>query len=126
LSSAARLNAEDLRRLPSPAATPAGCACVHLKAPGWESITAPIGAPLLKKLGTLREPDEPEPTVQELHRDGSRYGSAHAPVAPDWFPYNRCEVWACAACGRGFLQYTEFGGYYVDHRLRELDPGLLA
>lgn len=47
---------------------------------------------------------------------------ADAPVAPQHFPYNRCRVWACAACGRGFVQYTEYGGYYVDHRLRQIDP----
>ncbi|KPF61009.1 hypothetical protein D621_01175 [beta proteobacterium AAP51] len=117
-----RLDAGDLRRLPGTAATPPGCACAALRAPGWESVTGPIGAPLLRSLGTLRDPEVAEPTVAEFHQDGSRYESAHAPIAPAFFPYNRCEVWACAACGRGFLQYTEFGGYYVDHRLREIDP----
>ena len=89
---------------------------------GWESISVPPAEPLLRRLGTLRDADDADPTVEELHTKGSRYGSAHAPIAPAWFPYNRCEVWACRACGRGFLQYTEFGGYYVDHRLREVDP----
>ncbi|RVU49311.1 hypothetical protein [Rubrivivax rivuli] len=121
-----RLTAADLRRLPSPADTPPDCDCTALHAPGWESITGPLGentgAPRLVKLGTLRDPDEAEPTVAEFHAEGSRYESPHAPIAPAFFPYNRCEVWACAACGRGFLQYTEFGGYYVDHRLREIDP----
>jgi len=117
-----RLTAEDLRRLPAPAATPTGCACARLKCAGWESVTAPLAEPLLQRLGTLRDPEDADPTVQELHADGSRYESPHAPIAPAWFPYNRCEVWACRACGRGFLQYTEFGGYYVDHRLREIDP----
>jgi hypothetical protein len=121
-----RLTADDLLRLPDPAATPAGCACAHLKAPGWESITAPLGEPLLRRLGTLRDPDDAEPTVQELHAEGSRYESPHAPIAPAFFPYNRCDVWACAACGRGFLQYTEYGGYYVDHRLRQVDPALVV
>jgi hypothetical protein len=117
-----RLSADDLRRLPAPRATPSDCACTHLHCAGWESVSAPLGEPLLRRLGTLRDPDDPEPTVQELHADGSRYESPHAPIAPAWFPYNRCDVWACTACGRGFLQYTEFGGYYVDHRLREVDP----
>lgn len=125
-----RLGADDLRRLPVPAATPAGCACAYLQCAGWESVSAPLGEPLLLRLGTLRnfenDGDGVEPTLQELHTDGSRYGSPHAPVAPAFFPYNRCEVWACRACGRGFLQYTEFGGYYIDHRLRELDPGRVA
>lgn len=120
--SARRLGADDLRRLPDPAATPAGCGCARLRCAGWESVPAPLGEPLLRHLGTLRDPDIAEPTFEERHADGSRYDSPHAPVAPDWFPYNRCEVWACAQCGRGFLQYTEFGGYYVDHRLREIDP----
>lgn len=120
-----RLLAADLRRLPDPAATPADCACAHLRCPGWESVSAPLGEPLLQHLGTLRDPELHEPTVQELHEGGSRYDSPRAPVAPDWFPYNRCEVWACRACGRGFVQYTEFGGYYVDHRLREVDPALV-
>ncbi len=122
MSAPPRLSATDLQQLPDPAATPAGCACAALQAPGWESITGPIKTPLLKLLGTLRDPDIAEPTVVEFHRDGSRYESAHAPIAPAWFPYNRCEVWACVQCGRGFLQYTEFGGYYVDHRLREINP----
>ncbi len=122
MSAPPRLSAEDLLRLPSPAQTPADCPCRELNAPGWESVTGPIKAPLLRPLGTLRDPDDAEPTVQELHRDGSRYESPHAPIAPGWFPYNRCDVWACVHCGRGFLQYTEFGGYYVDHRLREIDP----
>jgi len=24
------------------------------------------------------------------------------------------------------MRYTEFGGYYVDHRVCEVDPGLIA
>lgn len=119
------LTADDLRRLPDPRATPESCACAALKCAGWESVSAPPGEPLLRHLGTLRDPANEDPTLEERHEAGSRYGSAHAPVAPAFFPYNRCEVWACAACGRGFLQYTEYGGYYVDHRLREVDPALV-
>ena len=120
----ALLTADDLRRLPAPALTPADCACAHLVCPGWESITQPLGAPLLQHLGTLRAPGDDEPTLTEW--PGSRFWSPQAPIAPAWHPANRCEVWACAACGRGFLQYTEFGGYYVDHRLRQIDPALVV
>ena len=35
-------------------------------------------------------------------------------------------VWCCPQCRRGFLQYTEHGGYYVDHRLRMIDPALVG
>jgi hypothetical protein len=119
---AARLTADDLRQLPPPSQTPAGCACAALVCPGWESVSAPPGEPLLQHLGTLRDAKDEDPTLTELHEGGTRYESPQAPIAPDFFPFNRCEVWACRACGRGFLQYTEFGGYYVDHRLREVDP----
>jgi len=121
---AALLTPEELRALPDPAATPADCACANLRCAGWESIGQPLKEPLLRHLGTLRDPAVDEPTVEEW--PGSHHWSAQAPVAPSHFPYNRCEVWACAACGRGFLQYTEYGGYYVDHRLRQIDPTLVV
>ena len=114
------LSAADLRRLPDPAATSAGCACARQICPGWESVTAPLGQPLLHRLGTLRVAGDDEPTLDEV--PGSRYWAPEAPISPVHHPYNRCEVWACTGCGRGFLQYTEFGGYYVDHRLRQIDP----
>ena len=122
----ALLTADALRRLPPPAATPADCACAHLVCAGWESVSAPPGEPLLRHLGTLRDPEVEDPTLEELHPAGTRYGSPDAPIAPACFPFNRCEVWACRACGRGFLQYTEYGGYYIDHRLREVNPALVA
>jgi hypothetical protein len=118
------LTADDLRALPSPAATPPDCDCAHLRAAGWESIGAPMGEPLLRPLGTLRPEGDDEPTVAEW--PGSRYWAADAPIAPAFFPYNRCQVSACRRCGRGFLQYTEYGGYYVDHRLRQVDPALVV
>lgn len=115
-----RLGSADLRGLPPPACTPAGCACAHLVCTGWESVSQPLSEPLLRRLGTLRDPELHEPTFEEW--PGPGLWSPQAAVAPLHFPYNRCEVWACTACGRGFLQYTEFGGYYVDHRLRQIDP----
>lgn len=117
------LDAPDLRRLPPASVWPADCACARLRCAGWESVSAPLGPPALRLLGSLRPPGEDEPTLTES--PGSRYWAAEAPVDPACFPYNRCSVWACTACGRGFLQYTEFGGYYVDHRLRQVDPALV-
>lgn len=118
------LGADRLRALPAPALTPRGCACALLRCAGWESVSTPPGEPLLRRLGSLRAEGDDEPTLEEW--PGSRYWAADAPIAPSHFPYNRCEVWACAACGRGFLQYTEFGGYYIDHRLRQVDPALVV
>jgi hypothetical protein len=83
-------------------------------------VSAPVGEPLLLRLGTLRDPAVDDPPLAEW--PGSHYWAADAPIATRFFPYNRCEVWACAACGSGFLQYTEYGGYYIDHRLRRIDP----
>lgn len=118
------MTADELRALPPVQAWPADCACAPLQCAGWESIGAPLAAPAFRPMGTLRDPAVDEPTVEEV--PGSRFWAADAPIAPTFFPYNRCEVWACAVCGRGFLQYTEYGGYYVDHRVRQIDPALVA
>jgi hypothetical protein len=103
------MTGDELRALPAPSDTPPACPCAHLRAEGWESVSHPLGEPLLRRIGTLRPEGEEEPTVEEW--PGSRLWSPEAPIAPGHFPYNRCDVWACAACGRGFLQYTEYGGY---------------
>lgn len=124
MAALALLDAAALRAAVSPAG--AGCAhCGHLRCPGWESVTAPLKPPLLEPVGTLRDPAVDEPTLQEVHREGTGYWSPRAPLALAAFPYNRSDVWRCPQCRRGFLQYTEFGGYYVDHRLREIDPALI-
>lgn len=119
------LTSEDLRGLPHPAGIAPGCECASLVCPGWESIPAVLGEPMLTKLGTLRDPQIDDPIYEEWSGVGG-YWASTAPIAPLHFPYNRCEVWTCAQCGRGFLQYTEFGGYYVDHRIRQIDPGLVV
>ena len=118
------MTADDLRALPFLRGSPGDCACANLRAAGWESVTQPLGPPLLRLLGTLRPAGDDEPTLEEW--PGSRYWAADAPIAPSHFPFNRCQVWACTGCGRGFLQYTEFGGYYVDHRIRPVDPALVV
>jgi hypothetical protein len=119
------LDAAALRAAVSPAGD--GCShCATLRCAGWESIPAALKAPRLEAVGTLRDPSIEEPTLDEVHTDGTGYWSPRAPVAVAAFPYNRCEVWRCPQCRRGFLQYTEFGGYYVDHRVREIDPALVV
>jgi len=103
-----------------------GCeACTSLICPGWESLPAGFDERSLRLLGTLRDgPDEPG--WNEYHPHGTRTDSPQAPVAPGYHPYNRCDVHACVGCQRAFLRYTEFGGYYVDHRIRELNPDLIV
>ena len=68
--------------------------------------------------GTLRDPSLDEPTFEKFHPQGTRYASAQAPVAVRFFPFNRCDVYRCRDCGLLVLGYTEYGGYYVDHRVR--------
>ena len=107
------------------AATPCSCALGACRS--WESFTEdrwPVE--LVRRIGTLRDPAIDEPTLEELHLDGTRYGSPAAPVAVDFFPCNRCDAYACNRCGRTLLRYTEYGGYYVDHRVREVLPELIV
>ena len=72
----------------------------------------------MQAVGTLRDFNIVEPTYEEHHPAGTRYDSTDAPVVPGMFPYNRCEVHQCQQCMRYVLRYTEYGGYYVDHRAR--------
>jgi hypothetical protein len=67
-----------------------------------------------------------EPTFEEFHPQGTRYDSPLAPFAPEFFPCNRCDVFSCNRCQRVVLRYTEFGGYYVDHRVRALRADLVV
>ena len=118
-------DADDLRRLPAPRATPADCACARA---GLPRLGVGAGAARANRccdhLGTLRDAGDDEPDAcEEWHAGGTRYGSPQAPIAPGLLPVQPLRRSGPAArCGRGFLQYTEFGGYYVDHRLREVDP----
>ena len=74
----------------------------------------------MMQLATLRDSSLYEPTFEEHHPNGTRYDSPEAPVALKFFPYNRSDLWRCRQCRRHLLRYTEYGGYYVDHRVREL------
>ncbi|PXW95470.1 hypothetical protein C7444_10938 [Sphaerotilus hippei] len=120
------LNLESLR--PLAAVRPAGAcqACAPLVCPGWESLPGDFDRARLQRVGTLQRPDDEEPTLVEHHPDGTHAWSVDAPIAPAFFPYNRCEAWRCTACARPFLRYTEYGGYYQDERIRELDARLLV
>ena len=121
------LRAADLReRIADPHRAPACASCAGLARAGWESIGSPVDATRLERLGTLRPVGDDEPTLQEHHPAGTRYWSVDAPIAVEFFPYNRCDVWQCAACGRPFLRYTEYGGYYQESRIRALAPELVS
>jgi hypothetical protein len=121
------VNAEVLQTLSS--ATPSQCACALKNCLGWDSVSNDRWpAEQMKAKGTLREAlseGQMEATFEEFHPDGTRYDSPLAPIALKYFPYNRCDVFACTKCGCGVLKYTEYGGYYIDHRVRLIDPDLV-
>ena len=126
------LNAPELRAL-AERHSPKKCQCLLGPCAGWESLGAgrwPEGD--MHKLGTLRATLDAdgaplaEPSFEEFHPEGTRYDSPDAPIAVDYFPYNRCDVFACSHCGCGVLKYTEYGGYYVDHRVRLVNPDLVV
>lgn len=100
--------------------------CAALVCPGWESLPGGFDASLLQRVGSLCDPAAEDPTLDEYHPAGSNRWSANAPIAPAFFPYNRCDVWTCVQCARPFLRYTEHGGYYSDERIRELNPDLVV
>lgn len=120
------LTAAQLRQLAA-ARTRQPCpACAAIRAPGWEALPGSLSRDALRKIATLRQPEVEDPTLDEYHPRGTHGWSPDAPIAPAYFPYNRCDVWECVRCGRPFLRYTEYGGYYVEERVRELDASLIV
>ncbi|OYT86710.1 MAG: hypothetical protein CFE46_14710 [Burkholderiales bacterium PBB6] len=101
-------------------------ACGPLRSPGWESMPGSFEQSRLERVGTLRAASDEEPTLEEYHPAGTNGWSVDAPIAPGFHPYNRCDVWRCRSCHRAYLRYTEFGGYYQDERVRELDAALVV
>jgi hypothetical protein len=118
-------SAEELRALLDASTASKPCSCALGACAGWESLNEDRWPKeQMKPVGTLRDPDLAEPTFEEKHPNGTRYESPDAPVAVNFFPYNRCDIWRCSTCQRHLMRYTEFGGYYVDHRIRALLPQL--
>ena len=108
-------------------ARPTACRCALRPTAGWDSFTEDCWPrEQMQPIGTLRDPAVYEPTTDEHHPNGTRYDAADAPLAVAFFPCNRSDIHACSACQQVVLRYTEFGGYYVDHRIRELDEALIV
>ena len=132
-SQAPHLDAQALKAL-AQALPPQKCQCPWGPCAGWESVTEARWPVLqMSPVGSLRaEPAEGEPasgseaTFEEFHPSGTRYDSPMAPFAPRFFPCNRSDVFSCSQCHRVLLRYTEFGGYYVDHRVRALNADLVV
>lgn len=123
----ARLTFPDLVSLAlASASVSTACACSLVVLRSWESFPLALADADFQDVGTLLDDPYVEPTFVEFHPDGTRYDSPDAPIAPRYFPYNRCNVSTCLHCGRMFLRYVEAGGYFVDRRIRALLPDLLV
>ena len=122
------LSPVELKQLASHPTAP--CSCTLKSCAGWESVSNDRWpAESMRQVGTLRQPlpdGETEPTFEEFHPHGTRYESPQAPIAVTYFPFNRCDVYTCQRCSCAVLKYTEFGGYYIDHRARRVDAELIA
>lgn len=111
----------------NPQSPPQTCRCALGACKGWESFTEDRWPKhQMRQLGTLRDPEVYEPGTEEFHPQTTRYASPDAPIAVKFFPYNVSDVYACSQCHRVVLRYTEFGGYYVAHRVRELNATLVV
>lgn len=119
------LSSDALRALAAQAGVGRCVVCGPLCGGGWDSLPSTFDTEHLQRVGTLRRDGVEDPTLLEHHPRGTHGWSADAPIAPAFFPYNRCDVWVCRACARPFLRYTEYGGYYEDARIRALDAALL-
>jgi hypothetical protein len=103
----------------------APCPCTRTPLEGWQSQPLSLDETQFEEIGTLLPEDDPEPTFSEYLPGKTTYWAADAPIAPRYFPYNRCAVWQCSLCGRLYLRYVEGGGYFVDRRIRAVQASLI-
>ncbi len=95
------------------------CTCAVGLCAAWESVPDERWPKAqMTQMGTLRDSEIYEPTFEQHHPDGTNYDSPDAPISAKHFPYNRCDAFQCGTCDRVMLRYTEYGGYYVDTRVR--------
>lgn len=99
--------------------------CSGLSCPGWMSVPGYFDLNKLQIVGTLKT-EGAEECWDEYHPDGTNLWSDDAPISIDHHPYNRSNVLECIHCNRVFLNYTEYGGYYIDQRIRELNFNLIS
>jgi hypothetical protein len=102
------------------------CACAIDTYREWTRVPVDFPEEQMRTVGTLVEDPYGDPTFAEYHPHGTTYWSADAPIAPRHYPYNRASIVQCAVCGRCALRYVEAGGYYVEPRIRALDPVLIV
>lgn len=104
----------------------ADCTCSAPALDAWSSLPVSFPEQQLKAIGTLVRDMFSEATFEEFHPEHTNIWSAGSPIAPLYYPYNRCAVWECSACQRVYLRYVEGGGYFVDPRIRRLRSKVLV
>lgn len=121
-----KLNKDQLLDIAKSSKTAEECPeCASLSCPGWMSVPGYFALSKLNVLGTLRD-ESAEECWDEYHPEGTNLWSEDAPIAIQHHPYNRSEILECNHCKRAFLHYTEYGGYYLDERIRELKLNLIV
>jgi hypothetical protein len=115
-----------LRMARHSSAVTAPCSCNKETLAAWRALPLSLELDRFKEVGTLFDDPYDEPTFAEFHPDGTRYDSDTAPIAPAYYPYNRCAVARCLGCGRHYLRYNEAGGYFTELRIRALQPELIV
>jgi hypothetical protein len=121
-----KLNKDQLREIAKASKAATACAeCSTLSCPGWVSVPGYYDLSKLQIVGTLKS-DEAAECWDEYHPAGTHLWSELAPIAIEHHPYNRSDVRECSSCKRTFLHYTEYGGYYLDERIRELNGELIV
>jgi hypothetical protein len=121
-----QFNRDQLLELTKSTKTVEACSeCASLSCPGWVSVPGYFDLAKLKVVGTLSR-EGSEECWDEYHPHGTHIWSEDAPIALNHHPYNRADVRECVCCKRTFLHYTEYGGYYLDERIRELNGILIV
>jgi len=122
-----KIDFESLMRLAlASASVTRPCSCNMESLAAWRALPLSLELDRFEEVGTLFVDHYDEPTFAEFHPAGTRYGSDDAPIAPAFYPYNRCTVAHCLDCGRHYLRYNEAGGYFTELRIRALLPELLV
>ena len=102
------------------------CSCNQTSLAAWQALPMNLELDRFEDVGTLMDDPYDEPTFVEFHPNDTRYESEDAPIAPRYYPYNRCTVARCMNCGRNYLRYNEAGGYFTELRIRALQPDVLV
>ncbi len=110
----------------SSACTQAECeVCDSFHCESWETRPSNFVTKNYVLVGSCQF-DGSENIWDEYHPQQTTIWSNNAPFALKHYPYNRADVLQCTNCQKVYLTYTEFGGYYVDQRIRLVNPDLIV